>query len=97
MAQGERNHAFEPTPFAYPEDSTSPAYVVTTAVEISTRRIRLFPMSATNANTPPAEMETPRGEENPALAPVPSLLPPLIVPARVVTSAVEIIILRTRG
>jgi hypothetical protein len=94
--QGERNKAFEPALFEYPGNNRFPAYVLAIAVDISTLRIKLLPISDTNANTPLEEMAIPRGVENAAFVAIPLLLPEVPFPTKVVTVAVERIILRTK-
>jgi hypothetical protein len=70
-------------PFQEPK-GPPPAKVVTDAVEISMRRIRLLYVSPTKAKEPVGEMLTPEGEENREFVPIP-FVGPNCEPAKVTT------------
>jgi hypothetical protein len=90
---GEENFELVPIPSTYPEED--PARVVTSAVERINLRIRWLLESATRAKASPGEMLIDEGKLKRELVPIPSVEPLTeAAPARVVTSAVEIMILR---
>jgi hypothetical protein len=92
----ELNLAFEPTPLAKPADRPEPAKVTADPVEMTTSRMTQFVESAMRTDNPSAVISTPEGEENFAFVPSPFVDPKVVTPAKVVTEAVEMSILRMR-
>jgi hypothetical protein len=97
-----------PIPFVDPDTPVTPANVVTSPVEITMCRMILLYRSATKAYDPSGEMATLTGALKAALLPTPFIEPtpsfgriPVstcegVVPARVVTEAVERTMRRTK-
>ena len=62
--EGSQNCAIVPMPLALPKPSDEPASVVTSAVAMSMRQIRLFLISATSAYAPVGSIATSLGVLN---------------------------------
>jgi hypothetical protein len=94
MPVGPWKRAALPAPSVLPLDPALPATVVVTPDAITTCRTVLLPVSETNRFTPLTA--SPAGFLNRALVPVASVEPltTLVLPARVVTTPVEITTLR---
>mmetsp|Transcript_36206 Transcript_36206/g.84853 ORF Transcript_36206/g.84853 Transcript_36206/m.84853 type:complete len:206 (-) Transcript_36206:2669-3286(-) len=95
MPNGRLKDAAPPIPSADPGDPQEPATVVTIPESVSTPRIQSLLMSATSARAPVGVIAMEVGVLNDADAPLPFANPAIPDPAKVVTSPVESMILRT--